>query len=170
MTDKEAFSILRLKLIDELKQIEALKDFLVLAGRQPTNANRSLNCITYFPISESVQSLQYRDYSEIGFVTERVRIFKTLQIQAFTKESNISASDILNNVKMIFQSQYFNQILRKQGLALSNCSIIRLNEFINESGNYEENPSFDISLGFERSHKSKLEYIKEIKHDRIKGV
>lgn len=137
----------------------------VLAGRQPTKQLLQDNAVYIFPIGETRQGVQGRTYTrarasdtgDMGHV-ERVRVSKTMQVQAFRKHDindpqDYTASDLCAVVKMVIESLPFQEAIRAAGIAVHNATPLREPEFLNDAGDYEKNPSFDFDLSFTREIK-----------------
>lgn len=160
MTENEAFAIIRAQMLSMLRELGYV-DVRVIAGRQPNKSGRIDNSIYYFSIAENRQGIQGRRYNpnqeDVGH-NEREPVTKTVQVQAFRKlgpedYESYTATDLCAVAKMIFGSLPFIEAVRAQGVSVSNITNIREPEFVNESGDYEKNPSFDVDVGFMRELK-----------------
>ena len=164
MNETQALVIIRTHLLAAL-QVYGYVDTQVFAGRQPTKQTLVDNSVYLFSIGEERQATQGRHYTKLDPVQtgdvghiERVRVRKTIQVQAFYKNDyadlqDFTATDLCATVKMIFDSLPFQEAVRLQDVATHNTTPIREPEFINDAGDYEKNPSFDFDLGFTREIK-----------------
>ncbi len=153
MTDNEIDIVIRKQLVAQLH--EARIDIVVKAGFQSSKQGREDNMLIFFPIAETGQGWQGRDYDIQGQNAnhqESQQAEKTYQIQAFvTTIAGLTATDVIAVVRMIINSLPFVEALRKQGIGIQRASAIRIPYFINDQGNYEQNPSFDFNVTFKRT-------------------
>ncbi|WP_272521693.1 MULTISPECIES: phage gateway protein [Providencia] len=153
MTDNNVDIALRKQLIFQLK--EAGIDIPVKAGFQSTKQGREENMLMFFPIDEHGHGWQGRKYNVQGEKAnhqESQLSEKTYQFQALITDSeHYTAGDITAIVRMITNSLPFVEALRKQGIGIQRASTIRRPYFLNDHGNYEQNPSFDLTVSFTRT-------------------
>ncbi|WP_260294178.1 phage gateway protein [Proteus vulgaris] len=153
MTDYEVDVAIRKQLLLQLKVVGI--DISVKAGFQSTKQGREDNMVMFFPINENGYGWQGRKYNVQGNKAnhqENQLFEKTYQVQAFvTQLGHYSASDITAIVRMIANSLPFVEALRKQGIGVQRASGIRTPYFLNDQGNYEQNPSFDFNVTFNRT-------------------
>ena len=146
MTDNEVDIAIRKQLLFQLK--EAGIDIPVKAGFQSTKQGREDNMVMFFPINENGHGWQGRHYN----VQENQLSEKTYQVQALiTDLGNYTAGDITAIVRMIVNSLPFVTTLRKQGIGVQRATSVRQPYFVNDYGDYEQNPSFDFNVTFKRS-------------------
>ena len=152
MTDNEVDIALRKQLLFQLK--EAGIDIHVKAGFQSTKQGREENMVMFFPIDEHGHGWQGRKYNVQGEKAnhqETQMSEKTYQFQALIDNlGSYTAGDITALVRMIVNSLPFVEALKKQGIGIQRASTIRRPYFLNEKGNYEQNPSFDLTVSFPR--------------------
>lgn len=176
MTEYQALAIIRKHLLAALVAYGYTCE--VLAGRQPTRQLLKDSAVYFFPIGTSTKGAQGRSYKRtesdaIGH-QERALLIKTIQIEAFLKrrpsDGNLyNASDLCEMVKMIVSSLPFIEALRAEGVGVSNITQIREPEFLNQSGDYEKNPSFDFDAAYTRTIKPKTPQLLGIVQE-IKGI
>ncbi|HFT1681546.1 phage gateway protein [Providencia stuartii] len=153
MTDNEVDIAIRKQLLFQLK--EAGIDVSVKAGFQSTKQGREDNMVMFFSINESGHGWQGRHYNIQGNNAnhqENQLSEKTYQVQALiTDLGNYTAGDITAIVRMIVNSLPFVTTMRKQGIGVQRATGIRRPYFVNDHGDYEQNPSFDFNVTFKRS-------------------
>lgn len=153
MTDNEVDIAIRKQLLFQLK--EAKIEIAVKAGFQSTKQGREENMVIFFTINESGHGWQGRNYNVQGKNAnhqENQLSEKTYQVQALVSDlGNYTAGDITAIVRMIVNSLPFVTALRKQNIGVQRATGIRRPYFLNDQGNYEQNPSFDFNVTFTRS-------------------
>lgn len=153
MIDNEVDIAIRKQLLLQLEQMEI--NIPVKAGFQSTKQGRDDNMVMFFPINESGHGWQGRNYRVQGNNTnhqENQLCEKTYQFQALiTHFGYYTAGDITAIVRMITNSLPFVEALRKKGIGVQRATGIRTPYFVNDRGNYEANPSFDLNITFNRT-------------------
>ncbi len=153
MTDNEVDIVIRKQLLFQLK--EAKIEIAVKAGFQSTKQGREENMVIFFSIDEHGHGWQSRKYNVQGGKAdhqENQLSEKMYQFQALiTDFGHYTAGDITAIVRMITNSLPFVEALRKQGVGIQRASTIRRPYFLNDHGNYEQNPSFDLIVSFTRT-------------------
>lgn len=173
MNETQAFVIARTHLVAALREYGY--DCAVQAGRQPTKQLLRDNTVYLFAISENRHGVQRRSYSPSGGLmghVESTLVSKTVQVQAFRKHDitdldDYTASDLCAVVKMIVSSLPYIEAVKKDGVGISNVTDMREPEFINASGDYEKNPSFDFDLSFTRTIKPTTKPVTTIKPELV---
>nr|WP_275371080.1 hypothetical protein [Xenorhabdus bovienii] len=103
----------------------------------------------FFPIEEAAHGWQGRNYHIVGRDAnprETQLVEKTLQVQGVGTYDTFTANDITDTVRMIINSLPFVEALRKQGIGVQRAGNLRTPFFINDQGNYEMSPSFDVKI------------------------
>lgn len=153
MTDNEVDIAIRKQLLFQLK--EAKIEIAVKAGFQSTKQGREENMVMFFPINENGHGWQGRNYNVQGKNAnhqENQLSEKTYQVQALVSDlGNYTAGDMTAIARMIVNSLPFVTALRKQNMGVQRATGIRRPYFLNDQGNYEQNPSFDFNVTFTRS-------------------
>ncbi|WP_430442436.1 phage gateway protein [Providencia huaxiensis] len=153
MTDNDIDIAIRKQLLFQLKEVGI--DIPVKAGFQSTKQGREDNMVMFFPINENGHGWQGRNYNIQGNNAnhqENQLSEKTYQVQALiTTLGNCTAGDMTAIVRMIVNSLPFVTALRKQNIGVQRATGIRRPYFLNDQGNYEQNPSFDFNVTFTRS-------------------
>ncbi|MEQ5136685.1 MULTISPECIES: phage gateway protein [Providencia] len=153
MTDNDVDIAIRKQLLFQLK--EAKIEIPVKAGFQATRQGRDDNMVIFFPIDERGYGWQERKYDVQGKHAnhqEKQPSEKTYQFQVLITDFGcFTASDITAIVRMITNSLTFVEALKKQGIGTQRASNIRNPYFLNDYGNYEQNPSFDLIVSFTRT-------------------
>ncbi|AWS52251.1 phage gateway protein [Providencia rettgeri] len=153
MTDNDVDIAIRKQLLRQL--VEVGIDIPVKAGFQSTKQGREDNMVMFFSINESGHGWQGRNYNVQGNDAnhqENQLSEKTYQVQAFiTQLGPYTANDITAIARMVVNSLPFVTTLRKQGIGVQRATSVRQPYFVNDYGDYEQNPSFDFNVTFKRS-------------------
>lgn len=153
MTDNDVDIAIRKQLLIQLKQSGI--DIAVKAGFQSTKQGREDSFVMFFTIGEAPQGWQKRSYNvqdKNANHLEEQQAEVTYQMQAFiTQRGSYTAKDITAMVRMIVNSLPFVEALRKQGVGIQRATAIRSPYFVNDHGDYEQNPSFDFNVTFIRT-------------------
>ncbi|MCG3462678.1 hypothetical protein L7G72_12595 [Xenorhabdus bovienii] len=147
MTDNEVYVVIRDQLLKQLA--EANITIPVVAGFQSTKQGREDSFVMFFPIEEAAHGWQARNYNIVGRDAnhrETQLVEKTLQVQGVGAHDTFTANDITATVRMIINSLPFVEALRKQGIGVQRAGNLRTPFFINDQGNYEMSPSFDVKI------------------------
>ncbi|MDE9552556.1 phage gateway protein [Xenorhabdus bovienii] len=147
MTDNEVYRAIRNQLLKQLA--EAGIAISVVAGFQSTKQGREASFVMFFPIEEAAHGWQGRNYHIVGRDAnhrETQLVEKTLQVQGIGTYDTFTANDITATVRMIINSLPFVEALRKQGIGVQRAGNLRTPFFINDQGNYEMSPSFDVKI------------------------
>ncbi|MDC9623839.1 hypothetical protein PSI22_19925 [Xenorhabdus sp. XENO-7] len=147
MTDNEVYVVIRQQLLKQLS--EANITIPVVAGFQSTKQGREASFVMFFPIEEAAHGWQGRNYHVVGRDAnhrETQLVEKTLQVQGVGAHDTFTANDITATVRMIINSLPFVEALRKQGIGVQRAGNLRTPFFINDQGNYEMSPSFDVKI------------------------
>ncbi|CDG21066.1 conserved protein of unknown function [Xenorhabdus poinarii G6] len=151
MTDNEVYVAIRRQLLKQLA--EAGIAIPVVAGFQSTKQGRADNFVMFFPIEEAAHGWQGRNYNIVGRDANHREIQlveKTLQMQGIGTYQALTANDITATARMIVNSLPFVEALRKQHIGVQRASNLRTPFFINDQGNYEMSPSFDVKITHSR--------------------
>ncbi|KMJ46897.1 phage related-protein [Xenorhabdus khoisanae] len=154
MTDKQIYAAIRAQLLKQLGEVGIAVP--VIAGFQSTKQGREERFVMFFPVSENAHGWQGRHYRIIGNNAnhqETQLVEKTLQVQAVGEFEQYTAGDITATVRMIMNSLPFVEALHKQRIGVQRAGSLRMPFFINDQGNYEMSPSFDITLTHSRDIK-----------------
>ncbi|WP_338885316.1 hypothetical protein [Xenorhabdus sp. TH1] len=154
MTDNQVYAAIRAQLLKQLA--EAGISVPVVAGFQSTKQGREDSFVMFFPITENAYGWQGRNYHIVGRDanhSETQLVEKTLQVQGIGGFEQFTAGDITATVRMIMNSLPFVEALRKQGIGIQRAGNLRMPFFINDQGNYELSPSFDINITHSRGIK-----------------
>ncbi|MDE9533686.1 hypothetical protein KKI91_02835 [Xenorhabdus bovienii] len=147
MTDNEVYRAIRNQLLKQLA--EAGIAISVVAGFQSTKQGREDSFVMFFPIEEAAHGWQGRNYHIVGRDAnhrETQLVEKTLQVQGVGTHQALTANDITATVRMMVNSLPFVAALRKQGIGVQRAGNLRTPFFINDQGNYEMSPSFDVKI------------------------
>lgn len=68
----------------------------------------------------------------------------TLQFTGIWEDGALTAADILNNAAAVLQSDLGLDALRAAGIGVERVTTVRNPDFVNDYGNFEAAPSFDI--------------------------
>ncbi|WP_237386224.1 phage gateway protein [Xenorhabdus sp. Sc-CR9] len=154
MTDNEVYIAIRAQLLKQLN--EAGIAVPVVAGFQSTKQGREDSFVMFFPIEEAAQGWQGRNYHVVGRDAnhrETQWVEKTLQVQGVGTVQALTANDITATVRMMVNSLPFVEALRKQHIGVQRAGNLRTPFFINDQGNYEMSPSFDVKITHSREIK-----------------
>lgn len=156
MNDKQIYAGL-ITVIDEGLKANAINNVCVLRGYQPLPQGRlskpSITLVKLFDrrIGHPHKSNIYDKDNDVFEHQEITLLESTFQISAFltenpADEAGLTASDLCNTVARILSHDDALVALAKIGLRPVSFSPIRQNQFENEKGVYELNPSFDLVL------------------------
>lgn len=151
MTDNDVYITIRRQLLKQLT--EAGMAIPVIAGFQSTKQGREGRFLMFFPINEAAHGWQSRSYNIAGRNAnhrETQLAEKTLQVQGFGVDDSLTNGDIAALARMIVNSLTFVEALRREGIGVQRASGIRTPFFVNDRGDYEQNPSFDFNVTFHR--------------------
>lgn len=152
MTDNEVYIAIRHQMLAQMNDVGV--SIPVVAGFQSTKQGREDSFVMFFPINEAGHGWQARNYQVAGTDAnhkETQLVEKTLQVQGLVSDaSELTATDLTATVRMIVNSLPFVDALKKQGVGAQRASGIRTPYFINDQGDYEQNPSFDFNVTFHR--------------------
>ncbi|CDL85471.1 phage gateway protein [Xenorhabdus szentirmaii] len=154
MTDNEVYRAIRHQLLKQLA--EAGIAISVVAGFQSTKQGREDSFVMFFPIEEAAHGWQGRNYHVVGRDAnhrETQLVEKTLQVQGVGTHQDLNASDITATVRMIVNSLPFVDALRKKNIGVQRAGNLRTPFFVNDQGNYELSPSFDVKITHSRDIK-----------------
>ncbi|XAI95258.1 hypothetical protein [Leptolyngbya phage Lbo-JY16] len=164
MTDSELASLIRQSLLAVMEG-QSIDGFPVIGAFQPTTQGRVPDGIYFNPFNDNRYGWQYRTdtYDELSgdqTHTESQWHESTFQVQGFARQNPAdltlpTAKDLTDTVAMLMQSQPFRQLLRDQGVGIQRVTQVRAPFFVNDNGNFEQNPSFDITF----SHLRTLEQV-----------
>ena len=144
----------------------------VVASYQPTTQGRVNGPAIYFhPISDTRYGWQWRKrkYNPLtGRIdtTEAQIIESAFQVYALAEQdpSNLelpTAKDFTNIAAMICNSENFMQSMRANGAGILRVTQIRSPFFVNDEGQFEASPSFDITI----SHPRQLQEVTPVAAD-----
>ncbi|WP_168386019.1 phage gateway protein [Erwinia amylovora] len=152
MTDNEVYTAIRHQILAQMN--DAGLSISVVAGFQSTKQGREEHSVMFFPVGEAGHGWQARNYHVHGTDAnhrETQLVEKTLQVQGLASDvDGLTATDLTATVRMIVNSLTFVEALKKQGVGVQRASGIRTPYFINDRGDYEQNPSFDFNVTFHR--------------------
>ncbi len=159
MTDNELASLIRQSLLTVMEG-QSIDGFPVIGAFQPTTQGRVPDGIYFHPVSDNRYGWQSRtdEYDEMSgdqTHTESQWHESTFQVQGFARQNPAdlslpTAKDLTDTVAMLMQSQPFRQLLRDEGVGIQRVTQVRAPFFVNDNGNFEQNPSFDITFSHKR--------------------
>lgn len=158
MTDKELFKLFRLTLAGLL--VDQGVPVPVVKGYAPTKQGREPHAVYFFPIAEPARGWQGRKYvydePNSQLVTEENQVFEmTLQIQGFAPEVDgmtvATAGDLTKLARMLIVSNGFTRPLAALGVTVQQPTGVRSIFFTNDYEQYEPNPSFDVTVSYNRT-------------------
>lgn len=159
MTDNDLLILIRATLLPLMAQ-QGLEAFPVLAAFQPTTQGRVPDGVYIHAISDNRYGWQERtDQYDVltgdQTHTEAQWHESMFQVQGFAQRDpdNLAlptAKDLTDTIAMLMQSQQFRQKLSKEGVGVQRITQVRAPYFVNDQGNFEQNPSFDVTFSHKR--------------------
>lgn len=176
MTDAELDILLRTQLLAGLSR-QAMPLVEVVASNQPTTQGRTSTATVYFsPLTDSRygwqgRSRQYDQQAGTITTTESQIIQSSFQLFALAPQdpedlSLPTAKDLLNLAAMICNSQPFVIGMRSGGAGIQRVTQIRSPYFVNDQGQFEASPSFDITI----SHKRQIQEVTPVAEDATLSI
>lgn len=161
MTDNELAALLRAQLLAGLTR-QGYPDIIVQPNNQPTTQGRPSDAtVMYQPIQDyrygwQGRKMSYNAGNDVFNTTESQIIESGFQIFALVpyKEVNpytFTAKDLVNLCAMICNSERFMNDMRAGGAGLQRVTQIRSPFFVNDQGNFEASPSFDVIMSHTRT-------------------
>lgn len=161
MTDNQLAILIRTQLLAGLAR-HGLSSVPVIASYQPTTEGAAISAAVYFfALPESRYGWQHRkrvydDVENTITTTESQWIESGFQFFALAPQNPAdttlpTAKDILNTAALVCNSEPFVQGMRAGGAGVQRVTQIRNPYFVNDSGQFEASPSFDIIISHKRS-------------------
>lgn len=161
MTDNDLIKAFK-PIISNLLTANGIADCPVLAANQPTRQGVALNKAVYFTkLSDKRYGFLKRsdllDLPNNKFTHTETQPYETtfqinaLSIQPTNNTNYLTASDLVNLVSSIMQSDYAREELRKAGVSILRVTDVRNPYFIDDKDRYEASPSFDFTLLYNRN-------------------
>ena len=161
MTDNQLAILFRAQLLAGLAR-HGLSAVPVVASYQPTSEGRVTEAAIYFfALPESRHGWQGRrrkvnlqthkiDTTEVQIIQGGFQVF-ALAPQDPQNLALPTAKDLVNIAAMICNSQVFAQAMHRAGVGVQRVTEIRNPYFVNDQGQFEASPSFDIKITHQRS-------------------
>lgn len=161
MTDNQLAILIRAQLLAGLTR-QGYSTLPVIAAYQPTTEGRVTEATIYFfPLPDNRYGWQHRKRTvdiDAGTITttegqwiESGFQFYALAPQDPTNLTLPTAKDLVNLAAMICNSEPFIQGMRAGGAGVQRVTQIRNPFFVNDQGQFESSPSFDIIISHKRS-------------------
>lgn len=161
MTDNDLIKAFK-PIISTLLASNNVTDCPVLQANQPARQGVALDKAIYFTkLGDKrygfVKRSDVLDLPNNKFEHTETQPYETtfqinaLSIQPTNNTSYLTASDLVNLVSSIMQSDYAREELRKQGVSIIRVTDIRNPYFIDDKDRYEASPSFDFTLLYNRT-------------------
>lgn len=161
MTKNELGIALRSNILAGLIK-HGLSTVQVIENYQPTQQGRVSSPVIYFhALPEYRYGWQHRKrkYDDVEnkiTTTETQWIESSYQIYALAPENPLNlnlptAVDLVSAAAMVCNSETFAVAMRKAGAGVQRITQIRNPYFVNDRGQFEASPSFDITLSHKRS-------------------
>lgn len=149
-------------IISGLLEANGITNCPVIAANQPTRQGVELNKAIYFTkISDKrygfVKRSDQLDLPNNKFLHTELQPYETtfqinaLSIQSPSDVNALTASDLVNLVSSIMQSDYARDELKKSGIGIIRITDVRNPYFVDDKDRYEASPSFDFTLLYNRS-------------------
>lgn len=155
MQDVELRTFLRQQLLDGMSRY-GVTGVPVIAGNQPTSEGREAGPAVYFhSLADTPEGWQTRSYTKLedeGLQTEAQIYATTTQVSVVAPETeNLTlpqATDICRAASMALQSRQFIDALLEEfpGSGVRRITAIRRPYIVNDQGQFEMVPSFDITI------------------------
>jgi len=160
MTDDQLSILLRAQIGYGLVR-HGFPTVLVARAYQPTTQGRTDQATVYFfPVSDARYGWQHRTRAvdiDAGTITttEAQWIESMVQVFALVPQNprasiQVSAKDLVNTTAMICNSEPFVSGMRVGGAGIQRVTAIRSPFFTNDRAQFEESPSFDITISHKR--------------------
>lgn len=134
----------------------------VLAANQPTRQGVAVNKAVYFT---KLNDVRYGFVKRADVYDPELAVFEhtetqpyestfqinAMSIQSVNNTSDLTASDLVNLVASIMQSDYARDELRKEGIGIIRVTDVRNPYFLNDKDRYQASPSFDFTLLYNRT-------------------
>lgn len=169
MTDNQLAILFRAQLLAGMAR-HGYATLPVIASYQPTTEGRATKAALYFfPLLERRYGWQGRKRlvgQETITTTETQIIESAFQVFALAPQdpTNLSlptAKDLVNSAAMVCNSQVFSQAMNRQGVGVQRITQVRNPFFVNDQGQFEPSPSFDVTL----SHKRQISEVTPVAKD-----
>ena len=169
MTDNQLAILFRAQLLAGMAR-HGYATLPVTASYQPTTEGRATEAALYFfPLTERRYGWQGRKRlvgEETITTTETQIIESAFQVFALAPQdpTNLSlptAKDLVNIAAMACNSQVFSQAMNRQGVGVQRITQVRNPFFVNDQGQFEPSPSFDVTL----SHKRQISEVTPVAKD-----
>lgn len=169
MTDNQLAILFRAHLLAGLAR-QGYTALPVIASYQPTTEGRATEAALYFfPLPERRYGWQGRKRivgTETITTTETQIIESAFQVFALAPQdpTNLllpTAKDLVNIAAMVCNSQVFSQVMNRQGVGVQRITQVRNPFFVNDQGQFEPSPSFDVTL----SHKRQISEVTPVAKD-----
>lgn len=174
MTDNQLTTLIRAQILAGLSR-QGLSSVLVAGAYQPTTEGRTSEATVYFfPLTDNRYGWQgkksaYNNLTGVTTIAETQIIESTFQIYALAPQdpTNLNlptAKDLVNTVAMICNSQAFVSAMSKGGAGVQRVTQVRSPFFVNDQGNFEQSPSFDITITHKRQILEATRTAEEVTH------
>lgn len=161
MNDNDLIKAFR-PIISSLLSMNGVNDCPVIAANQPTRQGVQLNKAIYFT---KIADKRYGFVKRSDMLNAEGSLFThtetqpyetTFQVNALSIQSpddsnGITASDLVNLVSSIMQSDYAREELRKIGVSILRITDVRNPYFLDDKDRFEASPSFDFTLLYYRT-------------------
>lgn len=171
MTDNQLEILLREQLLAGLAR-QGYATVPVVSSYQPTTEGRNTEATVYFfPLQDQRYGWQGRkrvvDLISGAITTTETQLMESgFQIFALAPQdpedlSLPTAKDLVNIAAMICNSETFITAIRRAGAGVQRITQIRSPYFVNDEGQFEASPSFDIII----SHKRQIQEVTPVADD-----
>lgn len=161
MTDNDLIKAFK-PIISSMLSANGVTDCPVIAANQPTRQGVQVNKAVYFTkIGDKRYGFVKRgdklDVHNNKFIHTETQPYETtfqinaLSIQSASDTSAHTASDLVNLVSSIMQSDYARETLKAKGIGIIRVTDVRNPYFIDDKDRYEASPSFDFTLLYNRA-------------------
>jgi hypothetical protein len=176
MNDRQRISEL-IDIINDGLAARNVEGVEVIQAYQPdTQGAPTAKTVTIFdmdaiPLGHVARDTTYDTVDEIMSETETQTYLQAYQINATIH--NVSASDVnamtpndlLKIVRAILQSSATIARLRTNGLAILRVTELRNPRIVNDDGQYEANPSFDLTLTYDDVHTVEAPIVETVEYN-----
>lgn len=176
MTDTELDILFRQQLLAGLARQGAVTVPVVAAYQPTTEGRESQAAIYFFQLADNRYGWQgrSREFSTVDgtiTTTESQIILSGYQVYALAPQdpedlSLPTAKDLVNLAAMICNSQPFVIGMREGGAGVQRVTQIRSPYFVNDEGQFEASPSFDITI----SHKRQIQEVTPVAEDATLSI
>lgn len=174
MTDNELGILLRAQLLAGLTR-QNQSSLPVIGAYQPTTEGRESQAAIYFyPLADVRYGWQGRRREvdlQAGTITttEQQLIESSFQVYALAPQdpTNLSlptAKDLVNLAALICNSYPFVVGMRAGGAGIQRITQVRSPYFVNDRGQFEASPSFDITISHQRQIQEVTPVTEEVTH------